>query len=105
MTQGEYEVTVYCLLVTRKVAELLGISDWDWKSNRELCEEISHRSGSAYDKLQAHLDDYKAWHEFDADVQPELRLGPLSGDRHVELIRLLAAMQKSRSALRNEVSH
>jgi hypothetical protein len=87
------------------VAELLGISEWDWKSDRELREEIASRSCSAYDKLQAYLHDYQAWHEFDADVQAELQLGRLPRDQQDELIRLFAAMQKSRSALRKEVSH
>lgn len=104
MMEAEYDIEVYRSLVTRKVAELLKVQDWDWRSQLELFQEIDRQRPTAAKLLIVVIRAYEAWRVFHARIATAGRRGNLSAAAAEELYRFTASLEESRNALRREVS-
>ena len=84
------------------VSSCIGVQDIDWKTNKELFEEIRIKNIILFDLLDKHLFAYRAWTDFihknkdreAFDIEEQKRLGILMHQRDSTRSQLVTAIKQ-----------
>jgi len=103
MYMAPEDLHVFYHQVHKNVARRLGIEDYEWKSTRELADEIERSNSGVASKLKALIEAYEHWFEVHERMEATRSSGNLSADQNIKLTKAMKDRDSTRKVLIDEL--